>query len=49
MSERVLLAGGTCRVESEPGAGTRITVRLPLQEEPLADQAAVPNRLPTEG
>lgn len=29
MRERVRLAGGSCRVESQPGHGTRITVRLP--------------------
>jgi len=29
MAERVRLAGGTCRVESRPGGGTRICVHLP--------------------
>jgi two-component system NarL family sensor kinase len=28
--ERVRLSGGACRIESAPGTGTRITVRLPL-------------------
>lgn len=29
MRERAKLAGGTCRVESKPGQGTRVVVRLP--------------------
>ncbi|MFM7185415.1 MAG: sensor histidine kinase [Planctomycetota bacterium] len=29
MRERVRLAAGTCRVDSQPGRGTRVTVRLP--------------------
>lgn len=30
MAERVRLVGGECRIESRPGAGARIAVRLPL-------------------
>lgn len=30
MTERVRLAGGECRIQSTPGAGTRVDVRLPL-------------------
>ncbi len=30
MRERLSLLGGTCVVESQPGAGTRIVIRLPL-------------------
>ena len=30
MTERVRLLGGECRIESEPDAGTRIFVRLPI-------------------
>ncbi len=30
MKERVSLAGGTCRVDSRPGRGTKVTVRVPL-------------------
>jgi len=30
MNERVRLAGGECRIESAPGTGARIDVRLPL-------------------
>jgi two-component system sensor histidine kinase DegS len=37
MNERVRLAGGECRIESAPGTGARIDVRLPL-----APVAAVP-------
>jgi PAS domain S-box-containing protein len=30
MSERVRLVGGECRIESTPGTGTRVAIRLPL-------------------
>ena len=33
MRERVELLGGTFSVESKPGAGTRVTARIPLSEE----------------
>ena len=32
MRERVRLAGGSCRVESQSGQGTRVTVRLPSSQ-----------------
>ncbi|MGB8853519.1 MAG: PAS domain-containing protein [Pirellulales bacterium] len=32
MNERVRLAGGECRIESAPGTGARIDVRLPLAD-----------------
>jgi PAS domain S-box-containing protein len=32
MRERVRLAGGICRVESQPGHGTRVAVRLPASQ-----------------
>ena len=34
--ERVRLAGGECRIESEAGGGTRVRVWLPLEPEPAA-------------
>jgi len=34
MQERVTLTGGTLRIESEPGAGATIFVRIPLGPEP---------------
>ncbi len=33
MRERTLLLGGTLDIQSEPGAGTRITARFPIGEE----------------
>jgi two-component system CheB/CheR fusion protein len=33
MSERVILAGGTLTVESSPGAGTTLFVRMPVRED----------------
>jgi signal transduction histidine kinase len=33
MRERAALVGGLCVVRSEPGAGTRVTVRIPLHLE----------------
>lgn len=33
MAERVRLQRGTCRVESQPGRGTRIVVRLPIEQQ----------------
>jgi signal transduction histidine kinase len=30
MSERVRLVGGECRIESTPGKGTTVAIRLPL-------------------
>ena len=34
MAERVQLLGGTLKVESEPGRGTRIRATFPLSEVP---------------
>jgi signal transduction histidine kinase len=31
MRERLSLVGGECRIESQPGAGTRIRARVPLR------------------
>jgi len=33
MRERVALLGGWVRVESEPGAGTTVTARIPVQSQ----------------
>jgi signal transduction histidine kinase len=30
MKERVKLMGGVCNIDSEPGQGTKINVRIPL-------------------
>lgn len=40
MAERVRLVGGECRIESTPGAGARIDVRLPLLDRDGAHAAA---------
>lgn len=40
MTERVRLVGGECRIESAPGAGARIDVRLPLVGRDDADASA---------
>jgi len=40
MTERVRLVGGECRIESRPGAGARIDVRLPLVGRDGADASA---------
>jgi signal transduction histidine kinase len=38
MKERVKLMGGSCRIESDPGQGTFVTVMIPLnRSEPLAE------------
>jgi chemotaxis family two-component system sensor kinase Cph1 len=36
MQERATLAGGSVEIESNPGAGTTVFVRLPLSFEPSA-------------
>jgi glucose-6-phosphate-specific signal transduction histidine kinase len=36
MRERVTLAGGTLEIESTPGAGTTLFVRVPLKPKPVA-------------
>jgi signal transduction histidine kinase len=33
MQERVMLAGGNLTLESSPGAGTTLFVRMPVREE----------------
>ncbi|MDR7112873.1 signal transduction histidine kinase [Microbacterium trichothecenolyticum] len=46
----VLAHGGTLSIDSEPGAGTTITIRLPLAGELAGDAAARPDaRRDTEG
>ncbi|MFC2071174.1 GAF domain-containing protein [Chloroflexota bacterium] len=30
MKERIRMAGGTCRIDSHPGKGTKVTVKVPL-------------------
>jgi PAS domain S-box-containing protein len=40
MSERVHMLGGSMEINSAPGCGTRISVRLPLPKENLATTAA---------
>ena len=46
MEERVRLVGGTLRIESAAGEGTRVVVRIPLQRQagrgPVAELAGVP-------
>jgi signal transduction histidine kinase len=43
MTERVRNAGGTITLDSRPGAGSRIDVRIPFAK-PAADAAAAPGR-----
>lgn len=38
MKERVRLVGGACHIESEPGKGTDITVRVPLADEIIDEE-----------
>ena len=38
MQERIALLGGRFRVESRLGAGTLITVEVPLTQPPAGDQ-----------
>jgi len=33
MKERVRLVGGSCRIDSQPGKGTKVSVRIPLNKE----------------
>ncbi len=33
MKERVKLAGGSCRIDSRPGQGTKVTVKIPVARE----------------
>ena len=37
MRERAALVGGRCVVQSQPGTGTHVTVRIPLPEEPAME------------
>lgn len=39
MAERVALAGGAFEVDSAPGAGTTVRVRLPISAEPSPPSA----------
>jgi len=41
MRERLSLLGGTCTVESQPGQGTRVLIRLPLVHAQRAPDAEV--------
>jgi len=34
MKERMMLAGGTLEIESAPGQGTTVLVRIPLDQKP---------------
>lgn len=36
MAERVQLMGGTCAIDSRPEAGTRVSIRFPLQSAPAS-------------
>ena len=38
MQERVTLVGGTCRIESAPGEGTRVVVELPVNVSVTRDE-----------
>jgi len=38
MKERAGLAGGTCRIESQPGRGTKITAKVPLMEDATSEK-----------
>lgn len=42
MIERVRLAGGSCTIESRPGAGAEVTARLPVPEDDDAAESAAP-------
>ncbi len=43
MRERLSLLGGTCNVESQPGQGTRVLIRLPLvHAQPVPDLEGAP-------
>ena len=33
MKERIRLVGGTCRIESRPGQGTRVVAKVPLEKD----------------
>jgi signal transduction histidine kinase len=48
LRERVRLAGGSLEVESAPGQGTRLTLRLP-RVAPAATRSGVPSRLRIAG
>lgn len=41
MRERTAELGGACQVESQPGKGTRIRARLPLDQEALCTPSAL--------
>jgi two-component system, NarL family, sensor histidine kinase UhpB len=41
MRERALLVGGDLRIESRPGVGTRVRLRVPIEN---VDGSALPNR-----
>jgi two-component system sensor histidine kinase UhpB len=36
IQERAALAGGTFNIDSEPGGGTRLTIRIPFRTEEVA-------------
>lgn len=49
MRERARLVGGDCNVESTPGQGTKVTITLPLPDDPDADRPSVGEAIPSEG
>ena len=42
LRSRAARLGGSCEIRSRPGAGTCVTVRVPLQRAPVRSRAAAP-------